>query len=370
MLSLVEEVSAWELWQTQQLGLAPRHAKQTSLWARRWVEFAGDELTPGSCVAWLAGMTRGHQLAPHTVRNRMSACRQFAGWLVVQGRLENNPWLHIPAPRGRSGVGADTLTQQQVEDLIEVVDRARRFGDGRSRKSAEARCTFYRLLVATGMRRGEWGLQEWVDIDLDNASLVVTKDKSRRRDSIPLSAAAVKILQKWREFSTDRLVFPSMPTFKALNRDLKEAGISGRGKFHRFRVGFITNAFDIGVEPRFIQQLVRHKSIDQTHRYLRHKSEDLKSATEKISTIGKDFSRSPLDRTKSVRSTARMLKPSHQDEQHSTPHAGTGLQQFSLRDGLGAVRSGVHGRGTDPSPTTKTALLSQGRLDQSRGNRI
>jgi site-specific recombinase XerC len=123
-------------------------------------------------------MSMSRKLSPQTVRNRMSLCRQFAGWLVVQGRLSINPWVSIPAPRGRAGVGADALTQDEVNRLIVAAERAARHPDGRIRNNANARAVLYRLLNGTGMRWGEWRHQRWDDIDLDRAELKVTKDKS------------------------------------------------------------------------------------------------------------------------------------------------------------------------------------------------
>ena len=155
MLTLTDEVLAWEVWLVDQQGYDIHHSKNAGRWARRWVEHAGEKLTPASCVAWLSAMSMSRKLSPQTVRNRMSLCRQFAGWLVVQGRLSINPWVSIPAPRGRAGVGADALTQDEVNRLIVAAERAARHPDGRIRNNANARAVLYRLLNGTGMRWGE-----------------------------------------------------------------------------------------------------------------------------------------------------------------------------------------------------------------------
>jgi len=310
MLTLTDEVLAWEVWLVDQQGYDRHHSKNAGRWARRWVVHAGDNLTPASCVAWLSAMSMSRKLSPQTVRNRISLCRQFAGWLVVQGRLSINPWISIPAPRGRAGAGADALTQDEVNRLIVAAERAARHPDGRIRNNANARAVLYRLLNGTGMRWGEWRWQRWDDIDLERAELKVTKDKSRRRDTLPISASVVATLRAWRQVISGEMVFIDYPTQKGLDRDMKSCKIEGRGKWHRMRVGFITSAFELGVPADLIQKLVRHKSVDQTHRYLRHKDSTLKAGIEKISQIGKDSSSVGLDRLEEACSTAPVFKPS------------------------------------------------------------
>jgi integrase len=332
VLSFTDEILAWQMWLVDQQSYEPAHAKLAARWAGRWVEHANNELTPASCVAWLSDMSRETKLAPQTMRNRMSLCRQFAGWLVVQGRLQINPWVSIPAPRGRAGVGADAMTQDEVNRLIAAAERAANSNDGRQRNNSKTRATLYRLLNGTGMRYGEWKSQRWEDIDLNKQKLTVTKDKSRRRDSIPISESVVRTLRAWRKTSKGELVFEKYPTMKGLETDLKSCGITGRGKFHRLRVGFITGAFDQGIAPDLIQKLVRHKSIDQTHRYLRHKDEHLKSSIETISQIGKDLSPEPIDIGKNPCSSRSVFKPSTKNAANDRGSEGNGLEHSYLRD--------------------------------------
>ena len=346
MLTLTDEVLAWEVWLVDQQGYDRHHSKNAGRWARRWVEHAGDNLTPASCVAWLSAMSMGRKLSPQTIRNRMSICRQFAGWLVVQGRLSINPWVSIPAPRGRAGVGADALTQDEVNRLIVAAERAARHPDGRIRNNANARAVLYRLLNGTGMRWGEWRWQRWDDIDLERAEIKVTKDKSRRRDMLPISASVVATLRAWRQISQGETVFQNYPTQKGLDRDMKSCGIEGRGKWHRMRVGFITSAFELGVPADLIQKLVRHKSVDQTHRYLRHKDSTLKAGIEKISQFGKDLSSTALDKQEQACSAAHVFKPSTTtNAANECPRGGFGLEHQNPRGDSHSLQSDANRAG-------------------------
>ena len=375
MLTLTDEVLAWEVWLVDQQGYDRHHSKNAGRWARRWVEHAGDNLTPASCVAWLSAMSMSRKLSPQTIRNRISLCRQFSGWLVVQGRLSINPWVSIPAPRGRAGVGADALTQDEVNRLITAAERAARHPDGRIRNNANARAVLYRLLNGTGMRWGEWRWQRWDDIDLERAEIKVTKDKSRRRDTLPISASVVATLRAWRQISQGETVFEDYPTQKGLDRDMRSCKIEGRGKWHRMRVGFITSAFELGVPADLIQKLVRHKSVDQTHRYLRHKDSTLKAGIEKISQFGKDSSPIALDKQKLACSSAPVFKPSTTNHAaNECPRGGFGLEHLNPRGDSHSLQSDANRAGgiCNDSPIDRLIhsidqLVSQIRIQNEQG---
>jgi len=360
MLTLTDEVLAWEMWLVDQQGYDIHHSKNSGRWARRWVEHAGDKLTPASCVAWLSDMSMGRKLSPQTIRNRMSICKQFCGWLLVMGRIQSNPWISIPAPRGRAGVGADALTQDEVNRLINAAERAARHPDGRIRNNANARAVLYKLLNGTGMRWGEWRYQRWDDVNLLNSSLIVTKDKSRRRDSLPLSASVIATLQAWRLISLGETVFTDYPTQKGLDRDMKSCGIEGRGKWHRMRVGFVTNAFELGLPVELIQRLVRHRSCDMTNKYLRHKNSTLKAGLEKISQFGKDSASVALDKANEPCSYTPVFKPSTTtNAADECPRGGFGLEHLNPRGDSHQLQSDANRAGGICNPHLIERLILQ-----------
>lgn len=300
LADLLEQVEAWQVYASEVEGHSRKHAQQAARWVRWWVQHmqaSGLGPTPDACVAWLRDMTRGGKLSPQTIRNRASACRRFCGWMVVQGVLDANPWASVPMPRGRARQGADAFTDEQVASLIAQAERMAREGRKPSdRASAANRANLYKFLSLTGLRRGEARAQRWEDIDLQARTMVVTLDKARRSDPVPLSVAACGMLRHMlAQRGSESLVFPTIVTDKALEADCRACGITGRGKWHRFRVGFVTESFEAGVPPELIQRLARHRSIDQTHRYLRHKEERLRNAAE--ARTSKKFEDSYLSKT-------------------------------------------------------------------------
>ena len=283
-VDLLQQVDAWIVATRELDGQAEYHVRQAARWVRDWLEHVkahAAEISPASCIEWLRDMTRGGTLAPQTIRNRMSACRRFAGWMLIQGLIESNPWAHVPSPRGRAGQGRDAFTDAEVQRLIDHATQ--QITEGASpaiRASARNRVNLYRLLSLTGIRRGEAHAQLWNDIDLEAGTMVVSLDKARRRDHIPLSHAAVELLREMRKAKDGPKLFKRTVSYKGLATDLAAAGLSGRYGFHSFRCGYITESFENGTPPELIQRLVRHRSIDQTHRYLRHREPRLREAAE------------------------------------------------------------------------------------------
>ena len=371
LTGLLDQVEAWQVYACEVEGHSPAHAAQAARWVRSWLQHSREHATPDACVAWLRDMVRGHALSPQTIRNRASACRRFCGWMVVQGLLDANPWASVPMPRGRTRQGADAFTDEQVAALIAQAERMAQQGrKPADRASAANRANLYKFLSLTGLRRGEARAQRWEDIDLQSRTMVVTHDKARRADPIPLSVAACGMLRQMLAGRGTGLVFPTIVTDKALEADCRACGITGRGKWHRFRVGFVTESFEAGVAPELIQRLARHRSIDQTHRYLRHREERLREAVEQRSEKSRNgcrpkpraADRFPVDSdmahgatiTESTKTTSQVAAPFGSE---STTHLA------GLLSALGRSRVTV-------APTNEKARVNRREPSVSRGDRI
>jgi integrase len=375
--AMLDQVDAWVAYCQTVDGQCRAHADTAGRWVRRWLEFVGDDaLTPDACVRWLSEMCGGVRLSPQTVRNRMSSCRRFCGWLVVQGLAPANPWASVPAPRGRARQGADAFTDADVEALVA---HARKLSTDHAspfvRRCALNRARLYRFLQMTGLRRSEARGQLWGDVDLERASMVVTVDKSKRQDAIPLSAPAVELLREIRgETAATRAaakgkLFQTIVTDKALEADCKACGIEGRGKWHRFRVGFVSESFERGVPAELIQRLVRHRSVDQTHRYLRHREDRLRTA---IETRGEKTSKKVVLHSRTLGSAADTVgrdSPMTYGAPQFTSSATSRINAAPMVESFDA--SPVSARSSDSSSTRKTETARASREpSRSRGDRI
>jgi hypothetical protein len=124
--------------------------------------------------------------------------------------------------------------------------------------------------------------------------------------------------------------------------------------------------------------LVRHKSVDQTHRYLRHKDSTLKAGIEKISQIGKDLSSTALDKQDQPCSSAHVFKPSTTtNAADECPRGGFGLEHLNPRGDSHQLQSDLGRAGgiCNDSPIDRLIhsidqLVSQIRMQNEQGRNL
>jgi len=173
---------------------------------------------------------------------------------------------------------AVTLAQERLTDNPEFARKL----DQRGRE----RALIYRTLVLTGLRRGELASLSVGSMELDAptpfAVLAAGDEKNGQGSEIPLRADLVVELREWiaekrAGFTGSDSEFSNLPLFsvpasllRALNRDLKAAGIpktDERGRavdVHAMRMTLATMLNRAGVAPRTAQEIMRHSDIRLT----------------------------------------------------------------------------------------------------------
>lgn len=209
-----------------------------------------------------------------TVKNEMSRLRGFARFCMMAGHLRQNPFAEIQLPRAYAGRGAEAMTWEEVGRLIAVA-WATHLQSARAseRESGLRRAVLYHFLASTGLRISEAMNQRWEDLDLDRRELVVTRDKARRRDAIPIPAECVEVLRSWRTGEgAGALLFPVRVCHKTLQDDLRRAGVpvqgdGARGFWHRFRKAAITGRARAGADYGQLHKFARHQDASLTLRH-------------------------------------------------------------------------------------------------------
>jgi integrase len=278
---------------------------------------------------WLNERREGDNLGARAVGVRVQALRSFGRWLVESRRVAVNPFAGLRAPNVEAGrrYVRRALTAAEVGRLLDAA-RSRPLLDGQRRAAREAdyrrahggkasargiaaevtpeaeerfrlqgeeRAEVYRVLLATGLRRGEAGRILWTDIDLEGGLLTIRADVSKagREDVLPVSSdalAALKARRKRYEASpAESVVFPkgTLPTPVSFRRDLKAAGIEHRAKdgtvldLHALRTTLATHLATSGVPLALAQRIMRHSDPKLTSTtYTRPASTDLRAAIE------------------------------------------------------------------------------------------
>ena len=214
--------------------------------------------------------------AATTAARRLSAVRQYFGFLFAEGMRPDDPTAMVDGPRlGRPL--PKILDEGEVEALLEAA-HARPGADGR-RLAA-----MLELLYATGLR-----VSELVTLPLAavarNPDVIVVRGKGGRERMVPLTRAARKALQAYckarDEFATPGArtpwLFPSQgkeghltrQRFGQLLKELAdECGID-RAKVspHVLRHAFASHLLANGADLRSVQQMLGHADIATTQIY-------------------------------------------------------------------------------------------------------
>ena len=144
------------------------------------------------------------------------------------------------------------------------------------------------FLILTGARKGEALNAKWQDVDSDHALWTVPLSKSGKPRYIPLSKAALNVIEKSQGNNSD-YIFPSPKSDKPLkdfyrtwDKIRKKAGIPDV-RIHDLRHNFASILVNHGRSLYEVQKLLGHANISTTQRYAHLSQDTLKEATEIVS---------------------------------------------------------------------------------------
>lgn len=238
---------------------------------RQAEEMAGSELASLS-AAQLAKLGQGwSSLAPSTMARKISALRQFYGFLVDEGEREDDPTHALPRPATRRPL-PKILTHDQVEALFQCAE-AEAESD---RPEAVRLLTMLELLYGSGLRATELVSLPLSAVPRDEPFLTVTGKGGQAR-LVPISSRAKKVLSRWLALrpADSRWLFPSRSghlTRIRLFQLLKE--LAARADLppeklspHVLRHAFATHLLEGGADLRALQTLLGHADIATTQIY-------------------------------------------------------------------------------------------------------
>ena len=237
-------------------------------------------------------------LSASTAARRLSAIRQFHGFLYADGIRSDDPCGAIEGPR-RARPLPKTLTVSEVDALLAA---ARLVEDGRSQeesvrayKRARLVCLM-EVLYATGLR-----VSELVGLPLSAAKgdgrFLAVSGKGGRERLVPLSEAARSAIDEYLPLRVQRLgdgvspwLFPSRGRQGHLTRHrfaqlLKDLAIAAgldpnRVSPHTLRHAFASHLLANGADLRAVQQMLGHADISTTQIYTHVLDGRLKSLVE------------------------------------------------------------------------------------------
>jgi len=196
----------------------------------------------------------------------------------------------------------------------------------------------FRLTLLTGTRKGEWLSAKWSDVDLERA-LLILKDSKTGAKIVEISSPAVAILQRIRSrfpeglsyfgelyvLSLDGGTSPIKYPYTAWREILELAGLPRDLRIHDLRHVFGSYAHRLGASQRTIAELLGHKTLAMTDRYIQGFSDSRRLAADttaraiiEVTSIDSGDSSSPQSDEARTDAKAEGL-PSARPRQRTTP---------------------------------------------------
>lgn len=222
--------------------------------------------------AQLARLGQGWSaLAPSTLARKVSALRQFYGFLIDEGLREDDPTHALPRPAPRRPL-PKILSHAEVEALFETAEREA----AQDAPAAVRLLTLLEMLYGSGLRATELVSLPVSAVPRDAPFLTVTGKGGHAR-MVPVSQRAGRALKRWLALRPveSPWLFPSrtghisrVRLFQllkglAVRADLPPEKLSP----HVLRHAFATHLLEGGADLRALQTLLGHADISTTQIY-------------------------------------------------------------------------------------------------------
>ena len=231
--------------------------------------------------------------APSSQARTVAALKGFFRFCLENEYLDRNPALVLRTPKKREAL-PDVLDRREVARLLRAIDREdvwqRHFRGRRERD---------RLILAVfafaGLRHSELLGLDWNDVDFERRLLHVRKAKGGRQRKVPIHPALVPLFV---EYLTVRGADPEPALFVGVQggrlnstqlkhvfgRYVEASGVGRRKRVspHTLRHVFASELLDAGANLRQVQELLGHKHLDSTQRYVHVTAHGLRGAVKRL----------------------------------------------------------------------------------------
>jgi site-specific recombinase XerD len=274
---------------------------------------APDEVTSTLVCEYIDYLKRSRLNGLATQNKKFVVVKSFYRALVALEQIapKQDPCVRLPPMKRPQEKAGDILSAREIEQLAGAPNRETLLG---LRDRA-----ILLLLCTTGIRASECAGIRQCDVDMENR-MVRVLGKGNRERVVMLNETTLKALENYEKFrgsqSRDQPFF-KVRTGKGIDRKrifervkyyLRRARIFKKISPHRLRHSFATKMIKDGVGVATLKELLGHRNLQSTMRYITICGEDLRSAIAKLridDTFEKMVSMLPVGRLR----YQRPLKP-------------------------------------------------------------
>ena len=225
--------------------------------------------------------------APITRGRKLASLKSLFGYLLSQGRIKSDPTSQIRMPK-RCDKESSYLSEEEYKRLLKAVK------DNASRYYIKRDIAIVTMLIGTGIRLTEMVELNIGDVAFTNGTIKVVL-KGRNEKILPVSDSVMGVIRRY--LKTREGAEPSAPLFLSnrvrridtasvqylVKKYCREAHIEKKGLSpHMLRHSFAVALLKQGENVFTVQQLLSHRNIRTTEKYLHLNNEDLKTAVNKI----------------------------------------------------------------------------------------
>ncbi len=223
---------------------------------------------------------------PQSVRHILALLRRLVNFGVKKGLCQNLKFtIEMPPVYNTT---TEDLTPGQLNALLQALDES----------SNTAVASMMKLVLYSGMRRGEILKLQWGHVDFDRGFIEIVDPKGGPSQKVPLNNAARTLLENYPRTKSE-YVFPGKggkqrtDVNNAANKIKNAAGLpSSFRALHGLRHVYASMLASSGkVDMYTLQKLLTHKSPQMTQRYAHLRDDALKNASEVAANIISDIDR-------------------------------------------------------------------------------
>ncbi len=240
---------------------------------RDFLNFIGkkpSEITDNDMKAYLVYLSEGKQSSTSTLNQAINALKFYYGTML------NKKFVYeVKRPRKDKKLPV-VLSKEEVAKILSSIENIKHKA-------------ILMLIYSAGLRVGEVVKLKPEDIDSERMLIHIKGAKGRKDRCTMLSERAIEVLREyWKEYRPQKWLFSGQnkerhittrTVEKIFSNACNDAGILKEVTVHSLRHSFATHLLESGVDLRYIQEVLGHKSSKTTEIYTHVSTKDIGKIT-------------------------------------------------------------------------------------------
>ena len=234
-----------------------------------WLDAAPDTVQPENLLDYLSTKK---SLSERSQSRMLSALRNFYGWMLVEGYMDENPCDKVDMPK----LGVYLPSVLSVEEVAAIIDSV-----GRTDWIGLRDKAILEVLYGCGLRVSEAVGLRISGLYLDEGFIRII-GKGNKERLVPLGDMACDAIRNYLDVrpqpadsELDDILFLNrfgkrfsrVSMFKLVKKQALLAGVNKEISPHTFRHSFATHLVENGADLRVVQEMLGHESITTTEIY-------------------------------------------------------------------------------------------------------